>query len=50
MTAVVGQLALTVTVDAWMAGHPGTAWWGPGFLVLSFLALLAPRPLDPKDR
>nr|WP_176740442.1 hypothetical protein [Streptomyces sp. Ncost-T10-10d] len=51
MTVVIGQLwGLTVIVDAWLAGNTGTAWWGAGFLCLSFLAVLGPRALDPKDR
>ncbi|MFE3903437.1 hypothetical protein ACFXPY_24795 [Streptomyces sp. NPDC059153] len=51
MTAVIGQLwGLTVIVDEWMEGNTGTAWWGAGFLCLSFLAVLGPRALNPKDR
>lgn len=51
MTAVVGQLwGLTVVIDAWMEGHTGTAWWGAGFLCLSFLVVLGLWLIDPKDR
>ncbi|GGZ49451.1 hypothetical protein [Streptomyces subrutilus] len=51
LSVVVGQLwALTVTVNVWMQGDTGTAWWGAGFLVLSFLVVLALWLLDPKDR
>ncbi|MEU0402094.1 hypothetical protein ABZ318_18020 [Streptomyces sp. NPDC006197] len=48
LTVVIGQLwGLTVVVDEWMAGGTGTAWWGAGFLVLSFLGLWL---IDPEDR
>ncbi|MFH8615103.1 hypothetical protein ACH4E8_08500 [Streptomyces sp. NPDC017979] len=51
MTVVVGQLwGLTVIVNAWMQGNTGTAWWGAGFLCLSFLVVLVLWLLDPKDR
>ncbi|MGW2179100.1 hypothetical protein ACWCXX_13600 [Streptomyces sp. NPDC001732] len=51
MTVVVGQLwGLTVTIDAWMEGNTGTAWWGAGFLCLSFLVVLGLWLLDPEDR
>ncbi|MET7631966.1 hypothetical protein ABZV15_08945 [Streptomyces sp. NPDC005246] len=51
MTVVVGQLwGLTVVVDEWMEGNTGTAWWGAGFLCLSFLVVLGLWALDPKDR
>ncbi|MFF9566811.1 hypothetical protein [Streptomyces sp. NPDC014685] len=51
MTVVVGQLwGLTVTIDAWMEGTTGTAWWGAGFLCLSFLVVLGLWLLDPEDR
>lgn len=51
MTVVIGQLwGLTVIVDAWMEGNTGTAWWGAGFLCLSFLAVLGLWLIDPKDR
>ncbi|MET9916865.1 hypothetical protein ABZZ04_07230 [Streptomyces sp. NPDC006435] len=51
MTVVVGQLwGLTVTIDAWMEGDTGTAWWGAGFLCLSFLVVLGLWLLDPEDR
>ncbi|MFF8611511.1 hypothetical protein [Streptomyces sp. NPDC015350] len=51
MTVVVGQLwGLTVTIDAWMEGDTGTAWWGAGFLALSFLVVLGLWLLDPEDR
>ncbi|MEW2581826.1 hypothetical protein [Streptomyces virginiae] len=47
----VGQLwALTVTVNAWMEGNTATARWGAGFLILSFLVVIGPGLLDPKDR
>ncbi|MFG2643599.1 hypothetical protein ACGFYP_21820 [Streptomyces sp. NPDC048370] len=51
LTVVIGQLwGLTILVDEWMAGNTGTAWWGAGFLVLSFLVVLGLWLLDPKDR
>ncbi|WHM41352.1 hypothetical protein [Streptomyces sp. BPTC-684] len=51
ITVVVGQLwGLTVIVNEWMKGNTGTAWWGTGFLGLSFLVVLGLRLLDPKDR
>ncbi|MFD6227383.1 DUF6755 family protein [Streptomyces sp. NPDC060232] len=51
LTVVVGQLwALTVTVNEWMEGNTGTAWWGAGFLTLSFLVVIGLWLLDPKDR
>ncbi|MFG2870750.1 hypothetical protein [Streptomyces sp. NPDC048338] len=51
LTVVIGQLwGLTVVVDEWMAGDTGTAWWGAGFLVLSFLVVLGLWLIDPKDR
>ncbi|MER7036161.1 hypothetical protein [Streptomyces albidoflavus] len=51
MSVVVGQLwALTVVVNVWMEGRTGTAWWGAGFLCLSFLVVLGLWLLDPKDR
>ncbi|WP_371653212.1 MULTISPECIES: hypothetical protein [unclassified Streptomyces] len=51
ITVVVGQLwGLSVIVDEWMKGHTGTAWWGTGFLGLSFLVVLGLWLLDPKDR
>ncbi|MFJ9340156.1 hypothetical protein ACIRP0_12810 [Streptomyces sp. NPDC101733] len=51
LTVVIGQLwALTVTVDEWMKGNTHTAWWGAGFLVLSFLVVIGLWLLDPKDR
>ncbi|GAA3939393.1 hypothetical protein GCM10022244_54580 [Streptomyces gulbargensis] len=51
LTVVAGQLwGLTVVVDEWMAGDTGTAWWGAGFLVLSFLVVLGLWALDPDDR
>ncbi|MER7462920.1 DUF6755 family protein [Streptomyces sp. NPDC097981] len=51
LTVVVGQLwALTVTVNEWMQGDTGTAWWGAGFLIMSFLVVLGLWSLDPKDR
>ncbi|WP_406348532.1 hypothetical protein OHA44_22800 [Streptomyces sp. NBC_00144] len=51
MTVVIGQLwALTITVNEWMEGNTGTAWWGAGFLCLSFLVVLGLWRLDPKDR
>ncbi|MFF1460107.1 hypothetical protein [Streptomyces sp. NPDC058330] len=51
MSVVVGQLwALTEVVNVWMEGRTGTAWWGAGFLCLSFLVVLGLWLLDPKDR
>jgi hypothetical protein len=51
LTVVIGQLwGLTVVVDEWMSGNTGTAWWGAGFLVLSFLVVLGLWVIDPKDR
>ncbi|MEV4942158.1 DUF6755 family protein [Streptomyces zaomyceticus] len=51
LTVVIGQLwGLTIVVDEWMAGDTGTAWWGAGFLVLSFLVVLGLWMIDPKDR
>ncbi|WP_128980505.1 hypothetical protein [Streptomyces roseicoloratus] len=51
LTVVIGQLwGLTIVVDEWMSGDTGTAWWGAGFLVLSFLVVLGLWLLDPKDR
>ncbi|MFB7447298.1 hypothetical protein ACFTWS_22200 [Streptomyces sp. NPDC057027] len=51
LTVVIGQLwGLTVVVDEWMSGNTGTAWWGAGFLVLSFLVVLGLWAIDPKDR
>ncbi|MFD7260549.1 hypothetical protein [Streptomyces sp. NPDC059874] len=51
LTVVIGQLwALTVTVNEWMKGNTGTAWWGAGFLILSFLVVIGLWLLDPKDR
>nr|WP_189763759.1 hypothetical protein [Streptomyces xanthochromogenes] len=51
MTVVIGQLwGLTVVVNEWMRGNTGTAWWGAGFLCLSFLAVLGLWAIDPKDR
>ncbi|MFJ3586307.1 hypothetical protein ACIPPS_29335 [Streptomyces sp. NPDC090127] len=51
LTVVIGQLwGLTIVVDEWMRGDTGTAWWGAGFLVLSFLVVLGLWLLDPKDR
>ncbi|MEU0391947.1 hypothetical protein ABZ208_04035 [Streptomyces sp. NPDC006208] len=50
-TVVVGQLwGLTVVVNEWMQGETATAWWGAGFLCLSFLVVLALWWLDPRDR
>ncbi len=51
LTVVIGQLwGLTIVVDEWMAGDTGTAWWGAGFLVLSFLVVLGLWAVDPEDR
>ncbi|GAA3488984.1 hypothetical protein [Streptomyces cremeus] len=51
MTVVVGQLwALFITVNEWMKGDTTTAWWGAGFLCLSFVAVLLLWLIDPKDR
>ncbi|WP_405390268.1 MULTISPECIES: hypothetical protein [unclassified Streptomyces] len=51
MTVVVGQLwGLTVLIDEWMEGNTGTAWWGAGFLCLSFVVVLGLWRIDPKDR
>ena len=51
LTVVIGQLwGLTIVVDEWMTGDTGTAWWGAGFLVLSFLVVLGIWLIDPKDR
>ncbi|WP_327245891.1 DUF6755 family protein [Streptomyces sp. NBC_01320] len=51
MTVVIGQLwGLTVVVDEWMEGNTATAWWGAGFLCLSFAVVLGLWMLDPKDR
>ncbi|WP_262005574.1 hypothetical protein [Streptomyces sp. FIT100] len=51
LTVLVGQLwGLTVIVDEWMKGDTATAWWGAGFLVLSFLVVLGLWLLDPEDR
>ncbi|WP_369144754.1 hypothetical protein [Streptomyces sp. R44] len=51
LTVVIGQLwGLTIVVDEWMTGDTGTAWWGAGFLVLSFLVVLGLWLIDPKDR
>ncbi|MFF4247566.1 hypothetical protein ACFYY2_24305 [Streptomyces sp. NPDC001822] len=51
LSVVVGQLwALTEVVNVWMEGDTGTAWWGAGFLCLSFLVVLGLWLLDPKDR
>ncbi|MEV7371142.1 DUF6755 family protein [Streptomyces sp. NPDC090301] len=51
LTVVIGQLwGLTIVVDEWMSGNTGTAWWGAGFLCLSFLVVLGIWLLDPKDR
>ncbi|MEV2246768.1 hypothetical protein [Streptomyces sp. NPDC049970] len=51
MSVVVGQLwALTEVVNVWMEGDTGTAWWGAGFLCLSFVVVLGLWLLDPKDR
>ncbi|MEU1076578.1 MULTISPECIES: hypothetical protein [unclassified Streptomyces] len=51
ITVVVGQLwGLTVIVDEWMKGDSATAWWGTGFLGLSFLVVLGLWLIDPKDR
>lgn len=51
LTVVIGQLwGLTIVVDEWMAGDTSTAWWGAGFLVLSFLVVLGLWLIDPKDR
>ncbi|MGX6741822.1 hypothetical protein [Streptomyces peucetius] len=48
---VVGRLqGLTVVVNAWMRGEPGSAWWDAAFLILSFLVVLALWWGDPKDR
>ncbi|MCB8906363.1 MULTISPECIES: DUF6755 family protein [unclassified Streptomyces] len=51
LTVVIGQLwGLTIVVDEWMAGDTGTAWWGAGFLCLSFLVVFGLWLIDPKDR
>ncbi|MEU1122787.1 hypothetical protein ABZ371_04165 [Streptomyces sp. NPDC005899] len=51
LSVVVGQLwGLTVVVDEWMEGNTGTAWWGAGFLCLSFLVVLGLWALAPEDR
>ncbi|MFE9373848.1 hypothetical protein ACFYM2_29310 [Streptomyces sp. NPDC006711] len=51
ITVVIGQLwGLTVVVNEWMRGNTSTAWWGAGFLCLSFLVVLGLWTLDPKDR
>ncbi|WP_328944210.1 hypothetical protein OG259_24455 [Streptomyces sp. NBC_00250] len=51
LTVVIGQLwGLTIVVDEWMAGDTGTAWWGAGFLCLSFLVVLGLWLIDPEDR
>ncbi|KQX58114.1 hypothetical protein ASE09_23460 [Streptomyces sp. Root66D1] len=51
LTVVIGQLwGLTIVVDESMTGDTGTAWWGAGFLVLSFLVVLGLWLVDPKDR
>lgn len=51
LSVVIGQLwALTEVVNVWMEGDTGTAWWGAGFLCLSFLVVLGLWLLDPKDR
>ncbi|WP_052499148.1 hypothetical protein [Streptomyces vietnamensis] len=51
LTVVIGRLwGLTLVVDEWMSGNTGTAWWGAGFLVLSFLLVLGLWLIDPKDR
>ncbi|MFJ4574533.1 ubiquinol-cytochrome c reductase iron-sulfur subunit [Streptomyces sp. NPDC088846] len=34
---------------SWMEGNTGTAWWGSGFLCLSFLVVLGLWLLDPRD-
>ncbi|NWF28030.1 hypothetical protein HW130_17450 [Streptomyces sp. PKU-EA00015] len=50
-TVVVGQLwGLSVVVDEWMKGETGTAWWGAGFLGLSFLVGLALWSPAARDR
>ncbi|TXS22362.1 hypothetical protein EAO70_06200 [Streptomyces sp. adm13(2018)] len=51
LTVVIGQLwGLTIVVDEWMAGDTGTAWWGAGFLCLSFLVVLpADQPGSGRD-
>jgi hypothetical protein len=51
MSVVIGQLwGLTVVIDEWLEGSTATAWWGAGFLCLSFLVVLGLWLLDPKDR
>ncbi|WP_256356146.1 hypothetical protein [Streptomyces sp. PKU-EA00015] len=46
-----GQLwGLSVVVDEWMKGETGTAWWGAGFLGLSFLVGLALWSPAARDR
>lgn len=51
MSVVIGQLwGLTVITGEWMEGHSGTAWWGAGFLCLSFLVVPGLWLLDPEDR
>ncbi|MFG2559995.1 hypothetical protein [Streptomyces sp. NPDC048496] len=51
MTVVIGRLwGLTVVVDEWMEGNIATAWWGAGFLCLSFAVVLGLWMLGPKDR
>jgi hypothetical protein len=51
MTVVIGQLwALFITVNEWMKGDTTTAWWGAGFLCLSFVVVLLLWLIDPKDR
>ncbi|MFD9839403.1 hypothetical protein [[Kitasatospora] papulosa] len=51
LSVVIGQLwALTEVVNVWMEGDTGTAWWGAGFLCLSFLVVLGLWLVDPKDR
>lgn len=51
MTVVIGQLwALSIAVDAWMRGDTDTAWWCAGFLILSFLVVLALWSIDKTDR
>ncbi|MCZ4118488.1 hypothetical protein [Streptomyces sp. H39-S7] len=51
ITVVIGQLwALSIAVNEWMQGETAIAWWCAGFLVVSFLVVLALWLLDPKDR
>lgn len=51
LTAVFGQLwALTVSLEEFLSGHAGRAWWLAGFSIVSFVLVVVLVQIGPAVR